>query len=178
MEREELLALLRGNEWDEFEAKEATNGVSKSAYTTVSAFANTKGGWLLFGVAEEKKGLVVKGVSDPDRIQNDFLAACRSTEKFSRPVTVHPHQHELEGKVVLAFYVEPSRRFDKPIRVRDGKGGWTAYIRLGAGDHRCNAEEEGRFLRDASTEPFDGALFCSYANDALEPESLRWFRGL
>jgi len=58
MEREELLALLRGNEWDEFEAKEATNGVSKSSYTTVSAFANTKGGWLLFGVAEEKTGLV------------------------------------------------------------------------------------------------------------------------
>ena len=178
MEREELLALLRGNEWDEFEAKEATNGVSKSAYTTVSAFANTKGGWLLFGVAEEKKGLVVKGVNDPDRIQNEFLAGCRSTEKFSRPVTVHPHQHELEGKVVLAFYVEPSRRFDKPIRVRDGKGGWTAYIRLGAGDHRCNAEEEGRFLRDASTETFDGSLFCPYGENELEPDSLRWFRGL
>lgn len=178
MEREELLTLLRGNEWDEFEAKEATNGVSKSAYTTVSAFANTKGGWLLFGLAEEKKGLVVKGVSDPDRIQNAFLTACRNTEKFSRPATVHPYQHELNGKVVLAFYVEPSLRFDKPIRVRDGKGGWTAYTRLGAGDHRCNAEEEGRFLRDASTEPFDGALFCSYGDDTLELESLRWFRGL
>ena len=179
MEREELLALLRGNEWDDVEAKESANGVSKSAYTTVSAFANTKGGWLLFGVAEVKNALVVKGVNDPDRIQNEFLTTCRSTEKFSRPVSVHPHQHELEGRVVLAFYVEPSRRFDKPIRVRDGKGGgWATYIRLGAGDHRCTAEEEGRFLRDASTEPFDGALFCSYADDALEPESLRWFRGL
>jgi ATP-dependent DNA helicase RecG len=81
--------------------------------------------------------------------------------------------------VVLAFFVDPSRRFDKPIRVRDGKGGgWATYIRLGAGDHRCIAEEEGRFLRDASTEPFDGALFCSFADDALEAESLRWFRGL
>ena len=179
MEREELLALLRGNEWDDVEAKESANGVSKSAYTTVSAFANTKGGWLLFGVAEVKNALVVKGVNDPDRIQNEFLTTCRSTEKFSRPVSVHPHQHELEGKVVMAFYVEPSRRFDKPIRVRDGKGGgWATYIRLGAGDHRCTAEEEGRFLRDASTEPFDGALFCSYADDDLEPESLRWFRGL
>jgi ATP-dependent DNA helicase RecG len=137
-----------------------------------------QGGWLLFGVAEAKGGLAVKGVNDPDRIQNEFLAACRSTEKFSRPVTVHPHQHELKGKVVLAFYVEPSRRFDKPIRVRDGKGGWTAYIRLGAGDHRCNAEEEGRFLRDASTETFDGILFCPYGDNELEPESLRWFRGL
>jgi ATP-dependent DNA helicase RecG len=179
MEREELLALLRGNEWDDVEAKESANGVSKSAYTTVSAFANTKGGWLLFGVAEVKGALAVKGVNDPDRIQNEFLTTCRSTEKFSRPVSVHPHQHELEGKTVLAFYVEPSRRFDKPIRVRDGKGGgWATYIRLGAGDHRCTAEEEGRFLRDASTEPFDGALFCSYTDDALEPESLRWFRGL
>jgi ATP-dependent DNA helicase RecG len=179
MERDELLALLRGNEWDDVEAKESASGVSKSAYSTVSAFANTKGGWLLFGVAEAKGRLVVKGVNDPDRIQNDFLTSCRSTEKFSRPVSVHPHQHELDGKVVLAFFVEPSRRFDKPIRVRDGKGGgWATYIRLGAGDHRCTAEEEGRFLRDASTEPFDGALFCSYADDALEAESLRWFRGL
>jgi ATP-dependent DNA helicase RecG len=178
MEREELLALLRGNEWDDVEAKESANGVSKSAYTTVSAFANTKGGWLLFGVAEDKTGLVVKGVNDPDRIHNECLTTCRSSEKFSRPVTVHPHQHELEEKLVLAFFVEPSRRFDKPIRVRDGKGGWATYIRLGAGDHRCTAEEEGRFLRDASTEPFDGDLFCPYTDDTLEPESLRWFRGL
>ena len=95
MEREELLALLRGNEWDDVEAKESANGVSKSAYTTVSAFANTKGGWLLFGVAEVKGALAVKGVNDPDRIQNEFLTTCRSSEKFSRPVSVHPHQHEL-----------------------------------------------------------------------------------
>ncbi len=177
MERDELLERLRGNEWEDFEVKESSNGVSKSAYTTVSAFANTKGGWVIFGVEETKKVFHPTGVSDPDRIQNEFLTTCRSPEKFSRPVTVHPHQHDLEGNVVLAFYVEPSRRYEKPIRVRDGKA-WTTYIRLAGGDHRCSAEEEGRFLRDASTEPFDGALFCPYEEGALEADSLRWFRGL
>ena len=52
MEREELIERLKGYEWTDVEVKEAHGGVPKSAYETVSAFANTKGGWLVFGVRE------------------------------------------------------------------------------------------------------------------------------
>jgi len=51
MTESELKALLRAGEWNDAEFKEARRSVPKSAYETVSAFANTHGGWLVFGVA-------------------------------------------------------------------------------------------------------------------------------
>jgi ATP-dependent DNA helicase RecG len=177
MDRENLLERLRGIDWDDFEVKAAAGGVPKSAYTTVSAFANTTGGWLVFGVKELEQGFEVIGLADPDAIQNDFLGGCRSTEKFSRPVEVRPHHFVIEDRSVLAFYVLPSRRFDKPIRVRVDKA-WHAYIRVGARDHKCTPEEEARFLRDASAETFDTLPMADASVDALDEASLRWVRGI
>jgi predicted HTH transcriptional regulator len=50
MNQDELLARLNGFEWNDFECKRAQRGVPDDAYKTVSAFANTAGGWLVFGV--------------------------------------------------------------------------------------------------------------------------------
>ena len=175
MDRETLLDRLRGIEWDDFEVKEAAGGVPKTAYTTVSAFANTSGGWIVFGVKESKNGFEVVGLADPDKIQNDFLGGCRTTEKFSRPVDVRPHQFEIDDRIVLAFYITPARRFDKPIRVKVDNA-WYAYIRAGARDQKCTPEEEGRFLRDASAETFDVQTIPSLTIADLDPSSLRWVR--
>jgi ATP-dependent DNA helicase RecG len=177
MDREGLLERLRGIEWDDFEVKAAAGGVPKTAYTTVSAFANTDGGWIVFGVIESKQAFEVTGVADPDAMQNAFVGSCRSTEKFSRPVEVRPHCFDIEGKQVLAFYVAPSPRFDKPIRVRVDKA-WFAYIRVAAGDHKCTPEEEARFLRDASAETFDVQPMPDARVEDLDSASLRWVRGV
>jgi len=45
----ELKRLLKAGEWNDVEFKEARLAVPKSAFETVSAFANTHGGWLVFG---------------------------------------------------------------------------------------------------------------------------------
>ena len=45
MTRDELLARLKGYEWSDFECKKAQRGVPNDAYVTVSAFANSAGGW-------------------------------------------------------------------------------------------------------------------------------------
>ncbi len=44
MTKEELLARLNDIEWNDFEAKEASGGLPKSMWETVSAFSNTEGG--------------------------------------------------------------------------------------------------------------------------------------
>ena len=56
MTKEELLARLGQIEWRDIEFKEAHSAVPKSAYETVSAFANTWGGWLVSGVREAGRG--------------------------------------------------------------------------------------------------------------------------
>ena len=74
----------------------------------------------------------VAGVTDPDKMQGDFLSSCWGTEKFSRPVEVRPKLYDIDGMTVMGFYVPPSRRFDKPIRVRSKKA-WFTYIRIAGG---------------------------------------------
>ena len=52
MPRNELLAKLNSVEWNDIEFKAAARQVPKSVMTTVSAFANTAGGHIVFGVQE------------------------------------------------------------------------------------------------------------------------------
>ena len=78
MTREELLDRIQKYEWSDIEFKQAQRGVSQDAYETVSAFANTAGGWLVFGVRETDGALDVVGVVEVDKVQNDFLSTLRS----------------------------------------------------------------------------------------------------
>jgi len=156
MTRDQLLARLAGSEWIDFEVKSARGGVPEDAFKTISAFANSGGGWLVFGVAEDAGGYRVHGLADLDRFQGELLGACRSEEKLRRTPIVTPHLHEFDKGAVLVLHVAEADRTDKPVRVKV-RGRWRAYVRVGAGDHRCTPEEEGRFARDAS-------------EDALRPE--------
>jgi len=49
MTKQELLQHLQDIEWDNFEVKKAENQLPQSCWDTVSAFANTSGGWLVLG---------------------------------------------------------------------------------------------------------------------------------
>ena len=48
-----LDALLRGGEWNGAEFKAAKYALPKSVFETVSAFANTRGGWIVLGVTQD-----------------------------------------------------------------------------------------------------------------------------
>ena len=115
----ELKTRLKEIEWNDIEFKEAQNEVPKSAYETVSAFANTHGGWLVFGIAQKKREFEIAGVSDPDRIQNDFLSALHADNKVNHDIQVKEKLIKTDGKVVLAFFIPEASRVDKPIYLND-----------------------------------------------------------
>ena len=84
MTKTELIERLKGYEWNDIEFKKAQRGVPDSAYETVSAFCNTEGGWLVFGVRDDAGGFEIVGVLDVDKVQNDFLSVLRSGQKLNR----------------------------------------------------------------------------------------------
>ena len=73
MTKEELLQRLSDIEWDDFEVKEASGGLPKSIWETVSAFSNTSGGWIILGV-KEKRDEILKSLEDSELDNESKLA--------------------------------------------------------------------------------------------------------
>ena len=173
MTREELVERLRKYEWSDIEFKQARRGVPQDAYKTVSAFANTAGGWLVFGVRDSSGTLDVVGVVEVDKVQNDFLSTLRAGNKLNRVIAVDEQAEEMDGKTLLVFHVPESPRGDKPVYL--GGDIRESYIRRGAGDERCTMPEIERFLRDAAAD-YDGQVVDLDAERFFDPDSLGWYR--
>ena len=175
MDRDELIDVLGKYEWSNVEFKEAAGAAPKSSYETVSAFANTDGGWLVFGVREHGGAFEIVGVVKVDKVQNEFLSTVRSGQKVSRAIDVVESMVEADGKTLLVFRIPESPRSEKPVYL-DGDIR-RSFIRRGAGDERCTLAEIERFLRDASDDRYDGQLLDAFdAEDFFDSDSVRWYR--
>ena len=84
MTQDELIELLNAHEWRDVEFKEAQRAVPRNAYETVSAFANTEGGHLVFGVKKSGQDMEVVGVLDVDKVQNEFPDGVAATQQDKR----------------------------------------------------------------------------------------------
>jgi len=86
MNKKELIAKLEDVEWEDFEVKEAKSEISMNSWETVSAFSNTSGGWLIFGVKKSGKRCEIVGAKIRKEIGQDFTTALRSG-KFNKVIT-------------------------------------------------------------------------------------------
>ncbi len=175
MNQYELIARLNKFEWNDVEFKKAQRGVPDAAYETVSAFANTAGGYLVFGVEDNLGLFEIVGVIEVDRVQNDFLSCLRAAGKLNRVISVQESALEHEGKTLLVFHVPEARRQDKPIYLNGDIR--KSYIRRGGGDERCTGSEIERFLRDAADTTYDNEVMPDLdAEDFFDPASVAWYR--
>jgi ATP-dependent DNA helicase RecG len=175
--RDELIARLKGYEWTDFECKKAKRGVPKNAYTTVSAFANTQGGWLLFGVSEESRLLQVTGVDTDafDQVQDAFLTTLRGAQKLNQIIYAASHVFDVDGKRILAFRIPESDRHQKPVYLNGNPR--ESYIRSAARDERMTANELQRFLRDGAQNTWDSEGSPEFPlDDSIDTETLSWYQ--
>ena len=142
MTKSELISKLGDLEWEDFEVKEAKAEVPKSSWETVSAFANTNGGWLVFGIKQSGKSFEIQGINNPEKIEQDFLNALR-VDKFNIPFSPKSVKYDFEGKTVLAFYITPSNK--KPVYYNTQAN---SFIRRGSADHKASKEEIDAMYRD------------------------------
>lgn len=176
MTKDELLARLKGFEWNDVEFKLAQRGIPEDAFSTVSAFANTSGGWLVFGIRQQAGGFSIEGVVEVDKVQNDFLSVIRSRQKLNHDISVAESAIEHEGAHVLAFYVPESQRGAKPVYLKGDIR--QSFIRRGGGDERCTQAEIERMLRDASARRYDAEPLDLDPERCFDGKSIRWYRSV
>jgi ATP-dependent DNA helicase RecG len=141
----------------------------------VSAFTNTHGGCLVFGVAEHGDAYEITGVDRPDKVQNDFLSVLHADAKINHDVQVTEQRLNIGGKTILVFQIAENQRTRKPVYL-DGDIRRT-FLRKGSGDYKAQMQDIERMLRDATadrwdSQPFDRVLL----KEAFHPGTLRWYR--
>ena len=142
MTREELIKKLADLEWEDFEVKSANAELPKDTWEAVSAFCNTSGGWLVFGVKQEGKTFDIQGVSNPEKIEQDFLNTIRGG-KFNIFVPTQQTRHVIDGNTILTFYIPASK--NKPVYYNSQQN---TFIRRGSSDQRATREEVDAMYRD------------------------------
>ena len=176
MTQDELLEILHAHEWRDLEFKEARTDVPRNAYETVSAFANTDGGHLVFGVKKSGQDFEVVGVLDVDKVQNDFLTTLRQRDKISVIVNVQEELYKHGESDLLIFYIPEVHRSQKPVCLNGEIR--RSYVRKGGCDVRCSDDERNRFLVDAAAERYDGHPVDFDIASAFDSESIKWYRAV
>ena len=101
MTKEELLQRLTDIEWDDFEVKEALDKMPDNVWETVSAFCNTSGGWIVFGIKQKGKRFEVQGVNNGEKTESDFLNTLRNGQKFNTKIYPTPKKYHIDDKLIL-----------------------------------------------------------------------------
>lgn len=156
MTEHELLRRLDIGEDQDTEFKAANSGLPKSLWDTLSAFANTDGGYIVLGVSEKAGSFEITGVKDPHRQLKEFWDGHNNAQKLSTPVCSESDAQVLgiEERRLIILHVPRAQRVQRPVYV-NGNPMIGTYKRNFQGDYRCTDAEVRQMLRDAGDEPQD-----------------------
>ena len=176
MTKEELIQRLKGTEWADFEVKEASRGIPKSAWETVSAFANGAGGWLVLGVKEHRMNGIpsyeITGLDNIEKIEQDMSTTLRSTSKFNVPILATVHKFDIDGKAVLVYRIPPSTC--KPVYLNHNLS--YTFIRVGSSDQKATDIEIGIFMRERTFGSKSDMTVAETSLEDLHPISIETYR--
>lgn len=177
MNLDSLLTRIESGEGLEIEYKSAAGGLPRNMWETVSAFANTAGGWIILGVVKSGDSLKVQGVKNAaDRMQ-DVVNTLRNPQKINRdPCGVEGVTVEaVDGMQLVVLRVRASSSREKPVYL-DGNPYEGTYVRRNEGDYRCRKQEVDRMIRDAGTEGADSAILTGYAWEHIDEGTFLGYR--
>ena len=170
MTKEELIGRLQDIEWEDFEVKEAKTALPKNIWETVSAFANTSGGWIILGVRQKGKVFEAQGVENLEKMEQDFASAVRS-QKFNIRLSVSMSRHVIEGKNILAIHIPSSAQ--KPVYFGNPAN---SFIRIGSGDQRATENEILSMYHDQSFGVRSEMPVAGTSLSLLDMDSLHGYR--
>ena len=163
------------------ETKKASQGKTEKYYDTISSFANTMGGVILFGIEEKKRKnktmFIPVGVHDANDLQKNITNLC-STE-FEPIIRPEISVVDIEGKKIVAVRVDAITQRNKPcyykpkgmhngsyIRVGDRDDNMTEYEIYKCISYRENVRDDLRPVLKASLKEFDEKLVSKFIANA------------
>lgn len=117
---DEVLDRPQDTEALDWEIKAARGGIPNAIWETVSAFANTRGGWLILGVSEQTDPPSIIGVADPVGMVRQLHEQMRNRAKISEPICGALDIQVLEAGEhrVVAVRVPAANRRQRPVSTR------------------------------------------------------------
>jgi len=178
MDIRELLAL---GENTEIEFKRGLGGFPADALETLSAFANTKGGTIVFGVMSKNNETVheIDGIRNPSSFLKAMWDSLNNTQRINFPCIRDENvfQMEIDGKQVIYITTYPVDRRLRPIFTGKNPFGGT-YKRNHSGDYVCSDAEVRQMLRDASEDPQDLIVFDGTSENDIDQKAISAFRSI
>jgi len=175
---EELYEKIDIGENVDIEFKSAKGGLPKSLWETLSAFANTAGGYIILGVDELDDGsFEVGSLGNPKGALKMFWDTHNNPQKLNTPVC---HEEEVllidvDGATMMIIYVPETTRMQRPVYLNGNPYAGT-YKRNYEGDYRCTKTEVKQMLRDASNDAQDFDIIEDFGLDDIDKETLQAYR--
>jgi len=165
-------------ESDRVEMKLASNGIPKDMWETYSSFANTSGGTIILGIAEDQTTgtFSVAGIENVDKTIKTLWDNLYNTRFVSRCI-LHDNDVEVvdvDDKNVIVIKVPKATIIEKPIFIFGDviKG---TYKRKSEGDYHCNYDEVMSMVRDSFPRSSDTEGISDAGIDCLDMGSFRLF---
>lgn len=177
MHIEELLQKLNLRENLELEFKTSLGGIPSTMWETISAFANTQGGWVLLGVREDKEEIQVEGLKNAASMKQDVVNLMRNRQKINLEVCGQEdiRVENISGKDIITLKIRAVSNSEKPVYI-DGNPYAGTFVRRNEGDYRCRKDEVDRMIRGASVQGADSAVLPGLSSDDLDKQTLSRYR--
>lgn len=180
---ESIWDLLKYGEHLTLECKKAESNVPNSVWETYSAFANTVGGTILFGVEEHRKEkdpakrFTIANIDNPQARIKEFWDIINNKNKVNlsilRDADVVPVK--IAGKTIICITIPQADYEQKPIYINDNPMSGT-FKRNYEGDYHCKESEIRAMFRDSKDDGNDGSLLEGYTMDDIDPETFKAYR--
>ena len=182
MNMQELKELVYQGEKVDIECKKAESSVPKSVYESYSAFANTKGGYIICGVKEDKSKIIpeerfiIQGIENPSKQKEDFWNTINNSKVNVNLLKDEDVEVVYEDNISLLLIHVPRADFNmRPVYVGENPYKGT-YKRNQEGDYHASEYEINGMIRDRNPEGNDNQIIEYYTMDDIDKETLRKYR--
>ena len=179
---QELRKIIYQGEKVDVECKKAESFVPRSVYESYSAFANTKGGYIILGVDENKKKkspeerFIIQGISNPNKLLEDFWSTINGNKVNINVLKDEDVFIVKENNVSLIVIHVPRVDYKlRPIYIGENPYKGT-YKRNHEGDYHATEHEVRAMIRDQNPDGNDGMILEYYTMDDIDKETLRRYR--